>query len=439
MQIVCNYKLYTMNDFTKKYSISIYLDTRRAKKNGKFPVKLRVFTTSPRKQKLYPTKYEFTQEEFNEVWIKQSKANKNDRLALQAIDKQAEEVASALHPFLLEDFENRLFGGNGKNNNSVNSYYQKAIRNYIKNEQISTASNYDVSLKSLLNYHGKDSISFHDVTPDWLKGYERQMLRDEKSSATIGIYLRPLRAVFNKAIKEGVIDVAYYPFVKDKYVIPAPKGVKKALTKEQLKALFEGSPKNEQQEMAKDFWFFSYACNGINFKDMLNLKYKNIEKDTLSFVRAKTANTNKKKDPVRVHLNDYLLSTIKKYGNKDKSPRTLIFPTLNNIKNPTEEKRKLQNFTRLVNQHIRNYAKSVGIDEKISSYWARHSFATNAINSGASMEFVSEALSHSNLNTTKAYFAGFEHEKKKEISNKLIRRHPHIFSRTLFNINYRVQ
>jgi site-specific recombinase XerD len=172
--------------------------------------------------------------------------------------------------------------------------------------------------------------------------------------------------------------------------------------------------------MAKDFWFFSYACNGINFKDMLNLQYKNIEKDTLTFVRAKTANTNKSKEPVRVHLNDYLLSVIEKYGNKDKSPRSLIFPILNEIKNPTEKKRKLQNFTRLVNQHILNYAKSVGIDDKVSSYWARHSFATNAINSGASMEFVSEALSHSNLNTTKAYFAGFEDEKKKEISNKLM-------------------
>ena len=410
----------TMNDFTRDYTISIYLDKRRAKKNGKYPVKLRVFTSSPRQQKLYPTKYEFTEAEFDSVWIKPTKTFKEERLSLQAIDKKAEEVAKTINPFILSEFENSLFGGNSKSSNVVNNYYQKAIEKYNKNEQISTASNYYLSLKSLLKYHKKSTIEFYDVTPDWLKGYERKMLADEKSSATIGIYLRPLRAIFNKAIKDCVIDIAHYPFVKDKYVIPSPKGVKKALSKEQLKVLYEGKPQNEQQELSKAFWFFSYACNGINFKDMLNLKYKNIDKENLIFVRAKTANTNKAKEPIKVHLNDYLRVVIDKYGNKDKSPRNLIFPMLNNIKDPKEKKRKLQNFTRLVNQHFLKYSKIVGIDEKISSYWARHSFATNAIRNGASMEFVSEALSHSNLNTTKGYFAGFDDEKKKEISNKLM-------------------
>tara|TARA_B110000285_G_C15138189_1_gene628678 strand:- start:3840 stop:5075 length:1236 start_codon:yes stop_codon:yes gene_type:complete len=409
-----------MNDFTKDYSISIYLDKRRAKKNGKYPVKLRVFTSSPRKQKLYPTKYEFTEAEFESVWVKPTKNFKEERLSLQAIDKQAEEVAKTIKPFILLEFENRLFGSNSKNSNDINNYYQKAIDKYNKNQQISTSSNYDLSLKSLLKYHKKSTLEFYDVTSDWLKGYERQMLADEKSSATIGIYLRPLRAIFNKAIKDGVLDVAHYPFGKDKYVIPSPKGVKKALSKEQLKALYEGKAQNEQQELSKAFWFFSYACNGINFKDMLNLKYKNIDKESLTFVRAKTSNTNKAKEPVKVHLNDYLLKVIDKYGNKDKSPKNLIFPTLNNIEDPKEKKRKLQNFIRLVNQHFLKYSKTVGIDEKISSYWARHSFATNAIRNGASMEFVSEALSHSNLNTTKSYFAGFDDEKKKEISNKLM-------------------
>jgi integrase/recombinase XerD len=82
--------------------------------------------------------------------------------------------------------------------------------------------------------------------------------------------------------------------------------------------------------------------------------------------------------------------------------------------------RQLSNFIRLVNQHFKNFALSLGIDENVSTYWARHSFATNAIRSGASMEFVSEALSHSSLNTTKNYFAGFESEAKKEFSKKMM-------------------
>lgn len=80
----------------------------------------------------------------------------------------------------------------------------------------------------------------------------------------------------------------------------------------------------------------------------------------------------------------------------------------------------MKNFIRYINQHFRNFAKSIGIEEKVSTYWARHTFATNAIRNGASMEFVSEALSHSSINTTRAYFAGFENEEKKEFAKKLM-------------------
>ena len=63
----------------------------------------------------------------------------------------------------------------------------------------------------------------------------------------------------------------------------------------------------------------------------------------------------------------------------------------------------------------KRFAEHHNINGDISTYWARHSFATNAIRKGASMEFVSEALSHSDLKTTQNYFAGFEDSSKKEL------------------------
>ena len=79
-----------------------------------------------------------------------------------------------------------------------------------------------------------------------------------------------------------------------------------------------------------------------------------------------------------------------------------------------------QNFTRFINQHFKKYALSLGITEDISTYWARHSFATRAIRIGLSMEFVSEALNHSDLKTTKNYFSGFTDEVNKINSDKLM-------------------
>ena len=85
-----------------------------------------------------------------------------------------------------------------------------------------------------------------------------------------------------------------------------------------------------------------------------------------------------------------------------------------------EQNRKIENFIRFLNQYIKELAVQEGLPEGISTYWARHSFATNAIRQGASMEFVSEALNHSDMQTTQRYFAGFENSAKKELMKKLM-------------------
>ncbi|MBK8927544.1 MAG: tyrosine-type recombinase/integrase [Crocinitomicaceae bacterium] len=64
---------------------------------------------------------------------------------------------------------------------------------------------------------------------------------------------------------------------------------------------------------------------------------------------------------------------------------------------------------------MKNLAESLGLSRDISTYWARHSFATNTIRNGAPMEFVMEALSHSNMKTTKGYFAGLKTKTKKNL------------------------
>jgi integrase/recombinase XerD len=407
----------------KQVLISIYLDTRRAKSNGLFPVKLKVYCPLTVTRKYYPTSYEFSEIDFKSIWetTKKRKEHKDLNLELKAIEAKAYEAAKKLPVFNFEDFERLFIGASSTGNNDVIFYYQKAIQAYFKNNQIKTAQSYELSLKSIQSFDKKQPLNFFRITPQWLKDYENFMIEKQKrSQTTVGIYLRPLRAIFNKAISDKVISFDIYPFGKRKYTIPAPKGVKKALNNEQLGKLFKTKPATADQQKAKDFWFFSYACNGMNFKDVLELKYKNLNNETIIFRRSKTLNTHKTQMPVTIFLNDFTKSVIEKYGNPDKNPDTLIFPILNHQVSPEQKYKLLNNFIRYVNQHMVNFAKTLGINEKISTYWARHSFATNAIRNGASMEFISEALSHSNLNTTKNYFAGFDNEKKREFSENLM-------------------
>jgi integrase/recombinase XerD len=344
-----------------------------------------------------------------------------DPQSLQAIEDFAEDIVKELSYFTFESFENIFSPNANRGQNDVVSYYKNAIDQYKRNHQVGTASNYEYSLKSILSFHGKESLNFNTITPAWLREFESHLIENEgKSPTTVGMYLRPLRAIFNSAIDDKVIKVDSYPFGKKKFEIPSNTRVKKALSKDQLKLLFESEPKTEEQKKAKAFWFFSYACNGMNFKDIANLKYKDIEGDVIKFHRAKTKRTKKKKDKTTVFLNDYTIGVIEKYGNDSKSPNSFIFPILDQNSDPEQQHYQLKNFIRFVNQHIVKYSKSIGLDLPLSTYWARHSYVTNAIRNGASMEFISEALNHSSLLVTHSYFAGFEDDNKREIAKKLM-------------------
>ena len=161
-----------------------------------------------------------------------------------------------------------------------------------KEGRISTSQSYNSTLNSLKEY--KKKLTFEEITPDFLQSYERFMLANGKSNTTIGIYLRSLRTIFNSAVDNGIVNKESYPFKKSKYQIPAGRNLKKALTKDEIKAIFDYStiPKSTEDK-AKDIWIFSYLCNGMNIKDICRLTYANIDKDKLIFNRAKTENTKK--------------------------------------------------------------------------------------------------------------------------------------------------
>jgi site-specific recombinase XerD len=339
---------------------------------------------------------------------------------------KAEKVIKKLAVFSFESFERKMFRKESELT-SIGYQYQQKIKKLRDNEQIKTASSYEFSLASLIGFYKyhmnltKGNFQLSEITPDFLQKYEKYMVNHLKRSlTTVGIYLRPLRAIFNEALSNGDIALGVYPFGKNGYKIPSVRKVKKALDKTELKTLFESIPKSLEQEKAKDFWFFSYSCNGMNIKDIALLKVENIESDKLIFIRAKTQNTAKEKlQPVVVYLTEYAKNVIQKYQSGNHS-KDYLFPILSEKDTAQIKNNKTQNFVRFINQHIKKLAKDNGLSENISTYWARHSFATNAIRSGASMEFVSEALSHSNIKTTQGYFAGFDNAQKKDIAKSLM-------------------
>ena len=413
----------------QEYFISVYLDTRRVKANRLFPVKLRVYTSSPRKQKLYPTKFEFSEAEFNSIWntIKTRNEHKQIRKELKAIEDKANEIAKEINPFTFEQFERHLYRKKGEGI-KVAYHYKQTIEDLLKHNQLGTASTYDLSQKSISKFTENQldkkytNLTLFDITSNWLKEYEYYMTEIKgRSLTTVSMYLRALRALFNNAIAEKEIGDETYPFGKRKYQVPATKNTKKALSKEQLHLLFNSEPEKPEQIKAKDFWFFSYACNGMNIKDIALLRYKDIQEGKIEFYRAKTLITSKSNlKPITAYLNDFTTEIIEKYGNENKDHETFVFNILHEGLTPQQQQQKIKNFTRFINQNLKKLCKAIELPVNISTYWARHSFATNAVRKGATLEFVQESLGHGDLKTTQNYFAGFDSDTKKEFAESIM-------------------
>jgi site-specific recombinase XerD len=413
----------------RNHFISVVLDKRRILANGKYPVRLRVFTHRPRKQKLYPTMFELKEHEFEGVWISKN-PKKAEHISirgnLHSMLRKAEKIADELEFFTFPKFEKKMFK-NAHVQLSVQNYFEDIVEEMENRNRLGTASSYSLSMKSLKDFvenkqkFNFEDLTFYDITDSWLMDYEKYMVNEKKRSVTtVGVYLRALRVLFNLAIDKGEITRDKYPFGKRRFQIPASKNVKKALTKEQLKTLFESIPKTNEQIKAKAFWFFSYACNGMNIKDIVLLRHKDIDADRIVFIRAKTQTTSKTNlKPITVYLNEFSLNVINCYGQPKKKADDFVFGIVDDTMTEQEKRVNIQNFTRFINQHMDRLCKDLELP-KVSTYWARHSFATNAIRSGATMEFIQESLGHKDLATTQNYFAGFDSDTKKQFAKTIM-------------------
>ncbi len=399
----------------------IILDTRRQLKSGNYPVKLRV--TFNRKQRYFATDVKLTESEFKAIMGKSPKGtNKEILLSLQALEQKANTIINRLSFFDFDTFE-RLLYSDQLVYGDVYAYYNNQIKKLKLAGQIGTASNYTSSLNSLKGF--KSSLTFGEITVGFLSGYEKWLIKNNQSISTVGIYLRPLRAIINMAKEDDMLPEDFkYPFgtkSKGKYQIPAARNIKKALDKAELKKILEYKPVPETwEEIAHDYWTFIYLANGMNMMDVARLKYSDIDGEYIRFVRRKTERTAAITLPITVYIQDRMKTIIKRRGVQSDKKNSYIFPIINPSDTPEKQRADIQQMTKMVNKYMKRIVDNLGLDKKITTYTARHTFSTILKRSGVGIQNISEALGHSSVNTTKAYLDSFDDGSKKEMAEKLL-------------------
>jgi len=400
----------------KDAAATITLDIRKQKKDGTFPIKIYVWQSSTKKGKFYGTKLSIATGDFHSAWetVKPRKLFQPLRERLQKLQTEAQAAIDALENFSFEAYERKAAIPKSEAMNVFYHYAQK-IEELKAAKQVGTASNYEMSFNAIRKYHSEPKLNFKTVTPKFLQGFEDFMVNNDRSLTTVSMYLRALRTIYNDAIAAKYVDVDSYPFGRRKYVVPASKNTKKALTPLQLAALRDAKANTPDQERARAFFFFSYASNGMNMKDIALMKWEQLEADRLTFIRAKTKRTKKEQQKaITVFLTDFHRDIIAQYATKP-SFSDYVFPIITGDMDAEQQHGTIKNFTSYVNQHLRKLCKANDL-QKTSTMWARHSFATVAVLKGASMEFMRESLGHSDMKTTLNYFAGFDDEAKKELA-----------------------
>lgn len=298
-------------------SIAIALDTKKAitdktkkqinrenVKENLYPLKIRVtYSRQPRYFSL-DKPYYLTKNEFDEL----SKSRKPELLnARREADKkfaEANRIADEIRFFFSFDEFTRIYNSKTKSVKDAYSVYEEYIQNHKDNKQYGIVDAYTCALNHLRKY--KPKLYFRDITPEFLKKYAKSAFNE--GSATIGIYLRPLRAVYNYAIDvKKIARRDDFPFGKNKYVIPKYIPREMSLSLEDFKKIYVYHQLNVDNKVTKeilaiDLFIFSYFCHGMNFSDIMDLKYNNILIDDMGEERFYKINYNFIYQPFDIHL-----------------------------------------------------------------------------------------------------------------------------------------
>ena len=387
-------------------SITAILDKRRMSSQGEHQV--RILVIYKRAKKYFTTGKSCTTDE----WARMPKAKSSKliemreeiQLSFEIVKKRVVELLRE-DKFSLVNLAKNMHGDSGK---SLNALLEDKITACRNEKRIGTMRSYECTLSNLHKFR-KDNIPVEIVTVAWLKDFEK-FLAESRTITTIAINMRNIRTVMNVARKEGYIKETQYPFGEGKYVIRTEEGRKKALSFEQIKKIKEFTCEDHELMMYRDLWLFIYYCNGINIADPINLKFCNIVDGEITFVRHKTKNTAKTIKHVRAVVLDEMQIIIDRWGNEP-FPENYIFNLIEHTEDAELEMSRKSWFTKKLNQKMKLIGAMVGVPG-VTSYVARHSYATVLKRNHVNIAFISESLGNTSLATTQIYLDSFGKEER---------------------------
>ncbi|MCO6147377.1 site-specific integrase [Flavobacterium sp. NRK1] len=388
--------------------------------NGTYPIYLRV--TKDRKTKFISLKLSCEKSQWNETKseLRKSASNYSQlNKSLDEIGKRAEKIVSdALgkgDDLTLDEFEAQFFNFKTDKRITVNEFWDEHIEDMNKSGRTGNARFFKDSKNSFFKFLENTKIYFKDITPALLDKYEVFLRSNGGIDSGIAVKMRALRALYNSAIKKGYAQKENYPFDAYKLSKLKGKGNKRAISSDDIMKIKNLNTEEHPTLLnTKNYFVFSYYTGGMNFFDMMKLTWDNIVGDRIIYIRSKTKGrfTIKILEPVQEILD---------YYKKQQRDTNYVFPIiLRDDSTPIQLEYRKEKTLKRFNSDLKKIADICEIEHKITSYVARHSFATNLKQKGVSTDVISEAMGHQNLAITQAYLKELENDVIDDAFSKLL-------------------
>ena len=257
-------------------------------------------------------------------------------------------------------------------------------------------------LHSLEEFANMELVTFKELTAGFFLGFEHYLWASGCSRNTSACYFRALRAICKGAERQGMLKDAKRLF--SEVFMGYEETRKRALSIEQLRMVADADLEDTPSlGVARDLFILSYYLRGIPFIDLAYLRKTDIQDNVLRYRRSKTGRM------LTITLEPWMWEIIKRYRceNTDSPYLLKIIQKPGTI---PEERRQYESALRLYNKHLYRLSERLGLGVRLTSYVARHTWATLAYNEDIPVSKISAGLSHASEEITHTYLRSFSDE-----------------------------
>lgn len=278
---------------------------------------------------------------------------------------------------------------------SLFNFMESLIARLKQNGKTRTSETYRSTLNSFKKYRKDEDIMLDCITSETMEGYEAWHRKRGVAPNTISFYTRILRAVYNRAVEDDIIENRN-PF---RHVYTGvDKTVKRALPLALIKKIkVLDLSLIPTLDYARDMFLMSFYLRGMSFIDMAFLRKTDLENRYVTYRRRKTG------QQLIIEWTKEMQMILDKYPENN---RDYLLPIIRNT--GTNERCTYRNAGYNINHNLKRIAEMVGITIPLTLYVARHSWASAAKAKGIPVSVISEGMGHDSEATTQIYLASLD-------------------------------